>query len=102
MAEVWVNQFTLALRMKKKTDGSAIPYVGMVTLALALFVGKIAHLISETTVLTVQNLLLTAVALARLRNATTARSTDCCGIPSVVMDITMLVAVFALQTANMV
>ena len=83
-------------------DGSVIPCVEMVTLALAPSAGKIAHLISETTELTVPNLPPTAVVQVLQRNATIVRSTDYCGIPSVVMDITMWVAVSVLQTANTV
>ena len=100
MAEVSASQSMPVPLTRRKTDGSVILCVEMATLELVQFVGRIAHQTSETTVLTAENLLPTAVVQALPRNATTVKSTVCCGIQSVVRVIIMLAAVFALQTVN--
>ena len=87
MAVVLALLSTLALQTNKKTDGFVIHSVETGTLVLDPCAGKTVHQILETTVRTVQSLLLMAVVLDQLKNVITAKSTAFYGIPYVVMAI---------------
>ena len=94
------HQSIPALRMKKRTDGYATLFAEKDTTVWVLFAGKTVHLISETTVLTVQSHHLMVEALVRLRNVTTVKSMDSCGIQFAEMATIMQAAAFAHQIAS--
>jgi 3-polyprenyl-4-hydroxybenzoate decarboxylase len=77
MAVVLALLSTLALQTKKKTDGFVIHFVETGTLGLDPCAGKTVHQILETTVRTVQSLLLMAVELVILLDAHLALGGTC-------------------------